>query len=262
MNALTVLLTSLIGLFSAAGAVPDTVIEAGIRDQVDQVETLAVRTDIATNHQLLRGEINRLRIAARGLYPLAEVRIDTFEVETDAIDVKVNDLQEGDWTWERPLQVAVHMVLTQEDIDRALRSPLIIEQLEAMNIELFGGIVGGMSEAILTDPQIRLLGDDRIQVGAVLTQEQTGEQLVVELTTGLAIAQGTQLQFVEPELMANDVMAPSAWVAQYMDGFSEVYTLKGLEPQGITARLLDLEITDGSMSVVSFVRLVSADDAD
>ena len=257
MNVLTVLLTSLMGLFSAAGAVPDTVIEAGIRDQVDQVETLAVRTDIATNHQLLRGEINRLRIAARGVYPLAEVRIDTLEVETDGIDVHVNHLQEGDLVWEQPLQAAVHMVLTQEDIDRALRSPLIVEQLEAMNIELFGGVVGGMSEATLTHPQIRLLGDDRIQLGAILTQEQTGEQLAVELTTGLAIAQGTQLQFVEPELVANGVAAPSVWVAQYIDSFSSAYTLKSLENQGITARLLDLEITEESISVVSFVRLMS-----
>lgn len=262
MNALTVLLTSLMGLFSVAGAVPDIAIEAGIRDQVDQVETLAVRTDIATNHQLLRGEINRLRIAARGVYPLPEVRIDTLELETDGIDVNVNDLQKGDLVWDQPLQVAIHMVLTQEDIDRALRSPLIVEQLEAINIELFGGIVGGMSEATLTDPQIRLLGDDRIQLGAVLTQEQTGEQLVVELTTGVAIAQGTQLQFVEPELMANGVAAPSLVVDQYMNGFSDAYTLKSLETEGITARLLALEITDESMSVVSFVHLVSADNAD
>lgn len=257
MNALTVLLTSLMGLFSLTGAVPDAVIDVSIRDQVERVDTLAVRTDVVTNHQLLRGEIHRLRIAARGLYPLEDVRIDRFDVETDVVDVNVSELQNGALVWDKPLQAAVHLVLTQADIDQALRSPLVIKQLEDMNIQLLGGVVGGMNEATLTDPQILLLGGDRIKVGATLTQQQTGEALKVELTTGVAIAQGTQLTFIEPELRANGVEVPSFLVSQYLDGFSQDYTLKVLETQGITARLLALEITDESFQVASFVRLES-----
>ena len=262
MNALTVLLTSLMGLFSMAGAVPDQVIESGIRDQVEHVETLAVRTDVATNHQLLHGELQQIRIAARGLYPMADVRIDTLDVETDAIDIKVDELRNGDWVWEQPFQAAVHLVLTQEDMDRALRSPLVVQQLEHMNIELFGGLVGGMNEATLTAPTIRFLDDDRLQFGATLTQAGTGEQLEVEFTTGLAIAQGTQLQFIDPELRANGVAFPADLMSQFINGFSQAYTLKALESQGITARLLALDITAESMSVASFVRLESADDTD
>ena len=262
MNALTVLLTSLMGLFSAVGAVPDEAIETGIRDQVNQVETLAVRTDMATNHQLLRGEIDRLRIAARGLYPLADVRIDTLDVETDVIDVNVDELRKGDLVWDQPLQAAVNFVVTQADVEQALRSPLVIEQLEAMNVELFGGIVGGMTQATLSDPQIRFLGNDRILLGATLTQDETGEQLEVEFITGMAIAQGTQLQFVEPALTTNGVAFPPELIAQLLDGFSQQYTLKMLEAQGITARLLALEITEDAVQVASFVRLESVDDED
>lgn len=262
MNALTVLLTSLMGLFSVVGAVPDTVIETSIRNQVDQVETLAVRTDLATEHQLLRGKVDRLRIAARGLYPMADVRIDTLDLETDVIDVDMGELRQGDLVWEQPLQAAVHVVFTQEDIDRALRSPIVIDQLEDMAVGLFGGIVGGMSQASLTDVKIQFLGDERIQLGATLAQPQTGEELVVELTTQLNLLQGTQLQFIEPELMVNGDLFEPGLMSQVINGFSQAYTLNVLEQEGITARLLDLDITEDSMSLVSFVRLSSSDDAE
>ena len=259
MNALTVLLTSLMGLFSVVGTVPDQAIEAGIRGQVEQVETLAVRTDMATNHQLLRGEIDRLRIGARGLYPMADVRIEVLDVETDTIDIDVNALRDGKVVWDQPLQAAVNVVMTQADVERALRSPLVVDQLEAMNVELFGGIVGGMNQATLSDPQVRFLGNNRILVGATLGQDGGGEQLVVEFSTGMAIANGTQLQFVEPELMANGIAMPSGLIDQVLNGFSQQYTLKLLEEQGITARLLNLEITEDAVTMASFVRLESAD---
>ena len=257
MNALTAVLTSLMGLFSVVGAVPDAVIETGIRDQVEQVETLSVRTDLATHHQLLEGKIDRLRIAARGLYPIADLRIHLLDVETDTLDLNINELQDGEVVWDQPLQVAVHLVLTQEDVTQALRSPTLVGQLEDMNIELFGGIVGGMQEADLSDPYIQFLDDNRISLGATLTQAETGEQLVVQFTTGLAVVQGTQLQFLEPELMANGVAFPSQLTAQLINGFSQAYTLKTLEDQGITARLLTLDISKESLSIASFVRVDS-----
>lgn len=257
MNALTVLLTSLMGLFSVVGAVPDAAIETSIRDQVEQVETLSVRTDLATHHQLLQGEIDRLRIAARGLYPMDGVRIHLLDVETDTIDLNVSELQDGDVVWDQPLQAAVHLVLTQEDVTQSLRSPTVIAQLEDMNIEVFGGIVGGMQEAALSNPHIQFLDNNRISLGATLTQAETGEQLVVQLTTGVAIVQGTQLQFLEPELMANGVAFPSELTDQFINGFSQAYTLKSLEEQGITARVLKLDISDNAMSIASFVKVES-----
>lgn len=257
MNALTVVVTTLMGLFSVVGAVPDTVIETGIRDQVEQVETLSVRTDLATHHQLLEGKIDRLRIAARGLYPLEDVRIHVLDVETDTIDLNLNELQDGDVVWDQPLQAAVHVVLTQEDVTQALRSPTVVDQLEDMNIELFGGIVGGMQEADLSNPYIQFLDDNRLSLGATLTQAETGEQLVVQFTTGLAVDQGTQLQFLEPELMANGVAFPSELTAQLINGFSQAYTLKTLEDKGITTRLLKLDISEDALSIASFVRIDS-----
>ncbi|MEM9216956.1 MAG: DUF2993 domain-containing protein [Cyanobacteria bacterium P01_F01_bin.150] len=262
MNALTVLLTSLMGLFSITGMVPDRVIEKSIRDQIDQVETLAVRTDLDTNHQLLQGEIQRLRIAARGIYPLAEMRIDTLDVETDGIDIDVAKLLAGDLVWDQPFQAAVNMVVIQEDIDQALRSPSVVKQLETINTNLLDGLVGGISNATLTEPVIQLLGNDRISLSGTLTENQTNERLVIEFSTGLAIADGTQLRFIEPELTANDVAVPSTLVSEFINGFTQAYTLKILENQGITARLLNLEITDESISVASFVRLESVESND
>ncbi|NET48698.1 MAG: DUF2993 domain-containing protein, partial [Merismopedia sp. SIO2A8] len=221
MNSVTILLTTLMGLFSIAGAVPDQVIEQSIRDQLADAETLVVRADATPNTQLLQGKLDQLRIAGRGLYPYSGVRIDTLDIETDAIDLDVDALRNGQIAFEQPLQAAMNLVLTQNDINQALRSPLVVNQLEALSVNLLGTTVGQLNQASLENPQITLLEDNRIQVSATLVQDNTQERLVVSLTTGLAIQSGTQLQLIDPQLITNDVEFPPSLMNQFAESFSQ-----------------------------------------
>ncbi|NER00426.1 MAG: DUF2993 domain-containing protein, partial [Cyanothece sp. SIO2G6] len=244
MNALAILLTTLTSLFSLVGLAPEELLEQEIRQQLEDVETLAIRVDATPNHKLLQGKLDRFRLAGRGLYPLPAVRIDTLDIETDPVDLDMTALRQGRIAFDHPFQAAFNLMLTQADIDRALRSPLILDQLETISISLLGNTVGQMGEASLIDPKIRLLEGDRLQFAAVLRNDNTQEQLTIKLTTGLTVVQGTQLQLIEPCLTANGVEFPFALIESTLTGLSQQYSLTTLEPQGITARILRLQITD------------------
>ena len=255
MNSLTILLTTLTGLFSAVGLVPERVIEQNIRSQLNDAETLLVRADTRTDLQLLQGEIEQLRIAGRGIYPFADVRIDTVDIETDTIDINIGDLRRGQITLDQPLQGGINVVLTQSDINQALRSPLVIEQLESMSLNLLGSSVGQLDQSTLIQPQIRLLADNRLQITAALIQNETQEALELNLTTGVEVRKGTQIHLIEPKLLANNVEFPNTLVEPFLAGLSEQYTLKVLEDQGITARILQLQITDDHLRLATFVHV-------
>lgn len=255
MNALTILLTALTSVFSLVGVAPEVLLERELRDQLEQAETLVVRVDVAPNYKLLQGQLDRLRLAGRGLYPLSDVRIDTLDIETDPVDLNIEALRQGKIVFDQPFQAAFNVVITQEDINQALRSPFIVDQLENISINLLGSSVGQLEQATLVEPEITLLGSDRIRFATTLLQSASQEQLVVELTTGVMIDQGTQLRLVEPELTANGVEFPLELVEPVIEGLSQQYSLDSVEPQGITARILRLQMTNEELILTSFIRI-------
>ncbi|MGK7888710.1 MAG: DUF2993 domain-containing protein [Leptolyngbyaceae cyanobacterium] len=260
MTALAILLTTLTSLFSLVGVAPDLLLEREIRQQLEAVEALAIRIDATPNYKLLEGQLDRFRLAGRGLYLLPEVRIDTLDIETDPVDLDMTALRQGQIEFDQPFQAAFNLVLTQADIDRALRSPLVIEQLEVMSINLLGGTLGQVEQARLLDPEVRLLEGDRLQFAATLLNPRTQESLAIELTTGLTVVQGTQLQLVEPRLTANGIEFPFALIEGALTGLGQQHSLTTLEAQGITARILRLHITEEQLVLTSFVHIASQSD--
>ena len=60
-------------------------------DRLISVEQQAIRIDNTPNYQIVQGKIDQVRIAGRGVTINSYLRIDTLELETDAIAI---DLQE------------------------------------------------------------------------------------------------------------------------------------------------------------------------
>lgn len=52
-----------------------------------RADTLEVRVDNAPNYQILLGNVDRIRVAGRGVYVLEFLRIDEVDIETDPISI-------------------------------------------------------------------------------------------------------------------------------------------------------------------------------
>lgn len=142
MEWFVIILSSLLAAVTPAGIIIDTVVENNLRDRVKEVEQLDVRVDNAPSYQLLQGKIDRVRIASRGVRPIQDLRIAVAELETDPIDVDLQRLQtEGakalPQALRQPFRGAFRVVVTEDDLDRALQSPRIKSQLE----QLIGRVV-------------------------------------------------------------------------------------------------------------------------
>ncbi|MBD2088968.1 DUF2993 domain-containing protein [Microcoleus sp. FACHB-1515] len=245
MDFLTILLSVLIGLVAPVGFVSDRLLENQIRQQFDSVEDLQVRVDNRPTYQLLQGRVDRIRIAGSGL-SIEPLRIATLEVETDPIAVDLGDELE----LKEPLQAGVRIVLTEADIEQALRSPRIRNLLNDLNLGELGG-----AEYQIRNPRLQLLAGDRIRLRAILQQEDSSEQLAIDLRSGIRVVAGRQLQFDSPTATLNGESIPDRLVEGFASGISQRFDLQNFEEAGLTARILQLNISEERIELAAFVRI-------
>ncbi|MDY6939548.1 MAG: DUF2993 domain-containing protein [Cyanobacteriota bacterium] len=251
MELLNILLSSVLGLLSPVGLVLDETLEGQIAGYFQEVEELQVRIDNAPNYQILSGQVERVRIAGRGLWlpPLVEgagkgrsLRIALLEVETDSIDVDLDRLDEGITALERPFQAGIRLVLEKEDFDRALQTA----ETEVFRFD--------MGDFIVIDPQIDFTDENRFQVRVGVQQKGNDEPLQVAIASGLRVRRGRYLEFLDPQISVNEEEATPELLDTVL-GEARQVDLDRLTPPGILIRFLRWNLTPDRFEIALFVRV-------
>ena len=253
------LLTTVLGIAGAPGIAIDKIATDFLRGQIVRADVLEVRVDNAPNYQILLGNVDRIRVAGRGVYVLDFLRIDQVDLETDPISIDPNVLQSGKVVLRRPLQAAVRVVLRSEDINTALRSPSIQSSFKSLSIDITG--TNRNPEIIdLINPEVTFLEGDRIRLAATLQSQPKPTQpkptlLNVSVNAELKTIGGTKLQIVNPRIELEGTPVPEKIAQAFAQGLNKVLDLRQLESKGIIARVLKLEFTEGKMQVIGFAKM-------
>lgn len=260
-------LTSFLTIISPIGLVVDQVIDHNIRDRVKSVEELSVRVDNTPSFQIIKGKVNRVRIASQGIEPLDHVRIQTLDVETDPIDInldnlKTSNLQELRSSLRKPLQGAIHLVITPGDINNALADATIKAKLQ----DLLNKILPEEAPKLeLLSAKVIFLDHNRWQTQVELQQKsedsEPPETLSLLVETGIKVNQGKSLELVEPTASLNDRKISSRILKSVVGSFSDRLDLTRFENQGIMARLLKLDINPQEINLAAFIRLNPLDNS-
>ncbi|MEO0457651.1 MAG: DUF2993 domain-containing protein, partial [Cyanobacteria bacterium P01_A01_bin.114] len=165
MEFLSVLLSSLLFIGSPVGGVLDQVAEDAIRARLVDVEDISVRVDNASALRLLQGKVDKVRIGARGVYPIDHFRIAIADLETDAIDLDFGNLKRGRVVLDQPLNSAIHIVITPDDLNAFLQSPRFNERLEQIQINLGTAAQSrDVQRYQLINPEAIFLPNNRLQL--------------------------------------------------------------------------------------------------
>lgn len=265
MEIITIILSGMLTLVSPVGAVFDRTAENAVLDQLTAAEELEVRVDNTPSYQLLQGKIDRLRFAGRGLYLTPELRIDTLEFETDPLDVDLDRLRTEEQTsvpqfLRQPLRGAIRLVLTEADLNQALRSPAVLEQLRQGQQEFSDGTQAqSISQRYqLANPEIDFLADNRVRFQAEIEDRRDNDRLRVKLESELRVVTGRQIQIVNPKLWLNDEEAPPNLIKAIAKFVNKKLDLGSLEPQGLQARIIQLNMNSEQIEIVSFLQIDNA----
>lgn len=248
----TILISALLGILAPVGFVTDEVAETAIRNQLDGAEELRVRIDNTPSYQVLQGRVDRVRIAGRGLYPLEGFRIAVLELESDPIAF-IPDLSQ--LALKQPLQAAIKLVLTEADIHQALQSEQISDALTDLNLDFAEETEEAAAEPYdVVNPQFEFLENDRFRFQAALQGQRTGKQTPVLIESGLTITAGQQLHLVDPVASLADQPIEPRFLNLLVENISQ-QAFRQLEASGVTARVLQLKITDDRLTLASFIRV-------
>ncbi|MEL7069187.1 MAG: DUF2993 domain-containing protein [Cyanobacteria bacterium J06581_3] len=241
MEIVTALLSSLLLLISPVGFVVDQVAEDAIRSQLAGAESLEVRVDGGPSYQLLQGRVDRIRIAGRGISPVPGLRLAVAELETDPVDLEFKALRNGQLVLDEPFQGAVHLVLTEADVNAFLRSPFVQNQLESLTV---GGLAPAQARERdrykIVNPTIDFLAGNRFRISVELEDLVQEDRLLIEVETGLDAAGGDQLVLVAPTLTVNEELIDEQIVNLLLGDIGTRLNLQQLERSGLTARVLNL----------------------
>ncbi|MEA5485411.1 MULTISPECIES: DUF2993 domain-containing protein [Pseudanabaena] len=253
------LLTTVLGLAGSPGIAIDKIATDFLRGQIVRADVLEVRVDNAPNYQVLLGNVDRVRVAGRGVYILEFLRIDQIDLETDPISIDPNVLQSGKVVLRRPLQAAVRVVMRSEDVNTALRSPNVQTSFKNLSIDITG--TNKNPEILdLIDPEITFLEGDRLRLAASLQSKPTPakpnpSKLDVSINAELKTIGGTRLQIINPKIELSGTPVPERIAKAFTEGLNKVLDLRQLESKGITARVIRLELTEGKMQVIGFAKM-------
>lgn len=270
MEFLSILLFSLVSAISPIGLIVDQRLESVFRSRVQDVETLEVRVDNAPSYQLLQGQIQRIRLASRGVNLGSDFRLKSFALETDAIMIDLAAFQEGEFeslsqfqlALDQPLNVALKMSLAEEDINNFLASPQAKSRLEAIIQRVAQQLPSGRNqryELLSTELQFQenasLTWDIRLRVSR--RQREEFQDFNLRLVTGIEVIAGKQIALVEPSLTVDGEPLPSRLVKAFSERLSDRLDLKTLENKKITARLLQLKIEEDEVKLAAFVQMAN-----
>ena len=265
MEILAIALSGLLSVFSGSGLVLEWLASNNLRSQVVNVERQEVRIDNVPSYQIVGGKIQKIRIATRGLELKQGVRIEALELETDAIALErsklnFNDIKEFQEALQQPLQGAVRILLTEDDLNRVLQSPSVQSQLQASLNHLVARKAGSTNITYnLNEPHLELLSNNRLRIQFKLTRagfsRYPSQELAIALELGIRIVNGKTVEFIKPSGTVNQRPMSSRLLNGFARGVSDRLDLEALEANGILARLLQLEISKDKIELAGFARM-------
>ncbi|MBE9046679.1 LmeA family phospholipid-binding protein, partial [Pleurocapsales cyanobacterium LEGE 10410] len=92
MEILTIVLSGLLSLVSGGGKILDSIAQGQIGSQVISIEQQAVRVDNSPSYQVVQGELQKVRIANRGIRIKPGLRIAVLDLETDRVNLNLSKL--------------------------------------------------------------------------------------------------------------------------------------------------------------------------
>lgn len=246
MEALTIALSAILSLLSPAGLILEDLSETALHDRFETVEDLRVRIDNAPTHQIFQGRVDRVRIAGRGLTlkPLP-LRIALLEVETDRIDFDLQNLDQSlPEALQQPLQAGIRLILTEEDLNRSLRS-----SADSGNEEW------AIGNYTLLHPQIDFLEENRLRIQVEIREGDDPQTANVIIESGFQVQKGHQIVFVDPVVQADAETVPPQLLDAIFGGSDRILDLDRVTPREMTVRLLDWQLTPDRLEVAAFVRI-------
>lgn len=111
--------------------------QRAVSAQLDKAESLNV--DIRTNLlKMVQGQAESASVSGEGLTIQKDIRVHELELHTDSIAIDLISALFGEVALHKPVDATARIVLTEPDINRALKSDYVRRQLQSLELNVEG----------------------------------------------------------------------------------------------------------------------------
>jgi hypothetical protein len=211
--------------------------ELGISSQVDEVEEINVdiRSDPA---KLMQGEVDSVAITANSMVMKEDLRMETLEIQTGSVAINALSAIFGKIELTQPTAADARVVLTEEDINRALNSDYLRQKMQNLKVQVQGNT---MTVDVL-QAEIHLPGDGKMNMNADIFVRETCEKKELSVTAIPCLRENGRRISLEEILYAEGKGLSLEFATALFENVMELLDLRKFELSGIYLRLKNLDI--------------------
>jgi len=218
--------------------------EIGLSSQLDAAEKIDV--DIQTDLlKIILGQVNSVAIAGQGLVTQQGIRVQEMELHTDEVNINPLSALFGEIELNQPVDATARIVLTEEDLNRALNSNYVLSKAKNFDLNVDGKTV----RMEMQQMELRLPDDEKIVfIGKTLLHE-TGNTQPLGFTSTFRPPTRKQPILLETFQCHEGQSVSIAFAAALIQKMKEVTNLPYFDLEGARLQIEEMEVQAGSMTL-------------
>ncbi len=218
--------------------------EVALTTQLDEVENLNV--DIRTDpFKLVQGQLDSVKIEGEGLVMQKDLRAEELQVQTGNIAINPLSAAFGKIELTQPTEADAHVVLTEQDIQRAFNSEFMHDKLQNLDVNVDGKPMKIDTRQV----EFGLPGENKVALKAQILLKETGETKQVSFTAvPRMVAGGDRISLEDVQYAEGEEVSPEL-TAALLKSAGELLDLRNFELEGMSLRLKGLNVQNGKLTL-------------
>lgn len=218
--------------------------EVALTTQLDEVENLNV--DIRTDpFKLVQGQLDSVKIEGEGLVMQKDLRAEELQVKTGNIAINPLSAAFGKIELTSPTEADAHVVLTEQDIQRAFNSEFMHDKLQNLDVN----VEGKPMKIDTRQVEFGLPGENKVALKAEILLKETRETKQVSFTAvPRMVAGGDRISLEDVQYSEGEEVSPEL-TAALLKSAGELLDLRNFELEGMSLRLKGLDVHKGKLTL-------------
>ncbi len=219
--------------------------EIGLSSQLDEADKIDidVKTDL---FKVVQGQVDSVAIAGQGLVLQKDIRVQEMELHTDSIDINPLSALFGQIELNQPVDASARLVLTEQDINRALNSEYILSKLQKLELSVEG-------KTVVIEPQqmeLHLPADGKMVFNAkTMLHDEIGKTKSIGFTATILVKTGAQSLLIESVNFTPNQGISLELAIAVLQKIKELVNLPYIELETMALRVKDVDVQKDSLTL-------------
>ena len=215
-----------------------------ISTQLDEVENLDV--DVKTNLlKIVQGQADSVSLTGQGLVMQKDIRVQEMELHTDKVDINPLSALFGQIELNKPVDATAKLVITEQDLNRALNSDYIRSNYPNIQINVEG-------QTVTVEPQkleTFLVTDNKMTLKGTIGIQEKATSRSVSFIAIICLPTVSQPLLLEAFHCAEGEGITLEFAIALLEKAKELLKTPYIDLQGMALRIKTLEVKAGNLTL-------------